>query len=123
MQASHSGQQQARPAFPALGVVVTANPEVATHRGRQRDPGEAAPWSPGAGTRRASTVTGARRSYAREALASRDRPAGAPALPGPRDRGAAHLNPHVGSRAWLRCARSCPSVGSGSGTSSGWVRF
>lgn len=35
----------------------------------------------------------------------------------------AYLNPQVGSRAWLRCARSCPSVGSAAGTSSGPVRF
>lgn len=52
-----------------------------------------------------------------EAGASRDRPK-------PQDRGAAaHLNPHVGSRTWLSCARSCPSVGSVSGTSSSCVRL
>lgn len=67
------------------------------------------------------TVTGVQRSYALEARTSRDRPTRA--IPEPRARDAAHLNPHVGSRSWLRCARSCPSVGSDSGTSSGWVRF
>lgn len=35
----------------------------------------------------------------------------------------AYLKPHDGSRAWLRCARSCPSVGSASGISTGQVLF
>lgn len=119
----------------------TANTEAKAHPGGDRSPRDAGPWPLGAGTPHAAAPAPA----SRRACASQCWTAG-PATPSsppgltwqlgacPRHPALlpdpprappplAYLYPQVGSRACLRCARSCPSVGSAWGISSGQVRF
>lgn len=120
-----------------------AKTEAKAHPGGDRGPRDAEPWPPELGPRELQperrmvlrparvTVAGSRaRQHPAPRPASRDGPGrtrtaprSSPTCRAPPPLRGAYLYPQVGSRAWLRCARSCPRVGSASGISSGQVRF